>query len=773
MITPENSSTECFLLTSQSRDVGNRFEIVIWGISRKGEPVKILVDNFRPLFFCSRSLDPEETSLAQERKQLPLMSLFKEPVDCLYFSNYSLLQQTARKLRTSGYRIFESDIHPLERYLMERMVTGGMKVTGQSYNSGNTLVFHNPCLRGCPMDPVLKTESFDIETCVSTGEIYSIATTDSADSAVFIRGELPDREGIYFCRSEKELLVSFFSYLRKKDPDILIGWNVIDFDLRMISERCRRLGVPFELGRDSGSRLVQSQNTGKWSARIPGRVVIDIPVMLRAYHHSFEEFSLDHVASKVLDKHKTIQASGSEKIEQIDHLFRNDKMELARYNLSDARLALEIFHETGLLLNAIERSKRSGQTLERTGGSVSTFDYLYLPRLHRAGFVANDILDIKQPDAPLPGGFVVEPQPGLYEHVLVFDFKSLYPSIIMTFLIDPLGFRDKKGEQVTNPTGTTFSRNDNILPGVISELMKARARAKKENNPFLSQAIKILMNSFYGVLGSTGCRFFSQEIASTITMTGRHILKASIDRIEKISGKKVIYGDTDSLFVHLGPHMGQKAEQVGITISKQITEWLGDHLKESFSADSKLELQYETHFRHFFVPSIRGGGLSQGSKKHYCGSVLDGNGNMRLVFKGMESARSDWTELAKEFQHELFLRFFSGKRLDDYVVQIVEFLKKGSFDHKLVYKKRLRKQISEYTTNIPPHVQAAKLLDNPTNPVKYCITKDGPQPLEKLTAPLDYEHYQECQLRPIADTILEWTGTNFERIISGQQDLFG
>ncbi|MFW6245089.1 MAG: DNA polymerase II, partial [Fibrobacterota bacterium] len=670
------TSTDCFLLTTQSRDGENGFEITIWAVTRSGIPVKIVVNDFRPLFFCKRSLSSKETRSAQERKQLPLTSLHKEPVDCLYFSNHSEMQRTARHLRTQGHTVFESDIHPLERYLMERMVTGGMRVSGQQSQSGQVICYRNPHLRGCPLDPVLKTESFDIETCVSTGEIYSIASVGTG-SAVFIRGDLADRDNIHFCRNERDLLTRFISYLKKSDPDVLIGWNVIEFDLRVIMKRCHSLGVPFDIGRDRGSRLVQSRNTGNWSARIPGRVVIDVPTMLRAYHHSFEEYSLDHVAAKILGRHKTIQQSGKEKIARIDHLFQNDKLALANYNLTDAQLTLDIFAKTGLLQNAIERSKRSGQSLERTGGSVAAIDYLYLPRLHRAGYVASDILDISPPEGPLPGGFVVEPQPGLYENVLVFDFKSLYPSIIMTFLIDPLGFRIKEDEQITNPTGTTFSRHNHILPEVISELMEARARAKKENNPYLSQAIKILMNSFYGVLGSTGCRFFSQEIASTITMTGRYILKTSIEQIEKFSGKKVIYGDTDSLFVHLGPDMNEEPGQIGSTISKQVTEWLKEHLKRSFSASSKLELQYENHFRHFFVPSLRNGGPNQGSKKHYCGSVYDESGAMRLVFKGMESARSDWTELAKEFQRELFLRFFAGKQLDDYVAHTVELLKGG------------------------------------------------------------------------------------------------
>jgi len=138
----------------------------------------------------------------------------------------------------------------------------------------------------------------------------------------------------------------------------------------------------------------------------------------------------------------------------------------------------------------------------------------------------------------------------------------------------------------------------------------------------------------------------------------------------------------------------------------------------------------------------------------------------------MESARSDWTDLAKEFQKELYLSLFSKKPVLEYIAAVVERVRSGNADDKLVYKKRLRKKLDEYTVNIPPHVQAAKQLDNPGHLIRYYITTAGPQPMEKRTAPLDYEHYVESQLKPIADSILEMQGMSFDRIISGQQDLF-
>lgn len=762
----------CFLLNYSSRDQNSHFEITLYAITANRTPVKIIINNFRPLFFIPRSTPADFTKKAAERKELPLLGMDGTPVDCLYFCTFAQFSEARDQLLETGVKLYESDIHPVERFLMERFVAGGFEVNGHYTEKNGTLLFHNPVIRGTDVTPPLEMLSIDIETHVAAGTIYSIACCGKSQ-AVFMIGTVQNNADIAFpitfCRDERALLEAFFDHVQKEDPDILIGWNVIDFDLKMIQSRCNAHSIPFRIGRDSGAKIIESRTSQNSLARIPGRVVLDGPTMLRANFLTFEEYSLNFVASEMLNKTKLIEASGEEKIAEIDRLFIEDKATLAAYNLEDAILTKEIFEKAGILPNAIERTKRSGLLLDRTGGSIAAFDYLYLPRLHRRGYVAHNTTDF-QSSTPLPGGYVIEPVPGIYENVLVFDFRSLYPSIIMTFKIDPLGFIAQADDKVTNPAGTYFSKGTTILPEIIEQLMEARAAAKRDNNPYLSQAIKILMNSFYGVLGAQGCRFFSADLASTITKTGQYLLKKTISYISENTPYTVLYGDTDSLFIHLGKGMEDQADQIGKVLSLKITKWLGDHLRHNYQVISHLSLEYQNHFRHFLLPSVRG--ASYGSKKHYCGSILE-NGNLNLVFKGMESARSDWTDIAKEFQQELITRVFTGKPVDNYILNIVAGIKRGDFDRQLIYKKRLRKDLQEYTTHVPPHVQAAKLLDSPKHLIRYYITTSGPQPVEKLSAQLDYEHYINSQIRPIADSILEWVGTSFDAIVSGQQDLFG
>ncbi len=766
-----SSAAKAFLLSTSYRDNRGRFEIALYGKTEDGVPIKVIIDGFRPLFFVPRQTPPAFTSAASERKALPMKSLDHQEVDCLYFPTYRECARTAESLRASGVPVYESDINPVDRFLMERGVRGGFRVEGRIEYRGSHCYAYNPRIRGYGVSVDLTVMAIDIETNVSTGEIYSIACAGKSKKT-FIRGELIEHPEMVACPNERQLLQVFFEHIGREDPDIIIGWNVIDFDLSVIQSRCDELSVPFLLGRANTARVLPSSGNHRFAVvRVQGRVVLDVPTMLRAQFYNFESYSLDNVAEQVLGKAKLISQTGAEKIAEIDRLFSEDKKALAEYNLEDSQLTLDIFKKTGILQNAVARSKLSGHLLDRLGGSVAAFDFLYLPALHRKGYVAKNTIDAERSDRLLPGGYVMDSVPGLHENVLLLDFKSLYPSLIMTFRIDPLGLHSESKSRVRGPAGPSFATDQTLLPGIIENLMQARAEAKKRRNPHLSQAVKILMNSFYGVLGTPGCRFFSYDLASTITETGRCILKMTSKYIEEHFGKKVIYGDTDSLFILLGSQAQGNAQATGKEIVSEVNGWLTAELKKVYGVEPALELEFETHFRHFFMPTVRGG--TQGSKKRYCGAIENQNGDLQLMFKGLESARTDWTQLSREFQHELYMRIFRNQPVEDYIQRTIQRVRSGEVDEMLVYRKKINKPLSQYVGTAPPHVQAARLLDVQPRAISYYITVEGPQPVEKRHAPLDYDHYITAQIQPIAESILESKGLDFESIVTGQQDLFG
>ena len=250
---------------------------------------------------------------------------------------------------------------------------------------------------------------------------------------------------------------------------------------------------------------------------------------------------------------------------------------------------------------------------------------------------------------------------GLYDSVLVLDYKSLYPSIIRTFLIDPVGLVEASreddvgvsaGGSVEGFRGARFSRHKHCLPAIVKQVWDGREAAKREHNLPLSQALKIIMNAFYGVLGSSGCRFFDPRLASSITLRGHQIMHLTRKLIED-QGYQVIYGDTDSTFVWLGKaHGAEDAERIGRALAGIVNGWLAHYLRQEFDLDNALELQFETHYRRFLMPTIRG--LDVGSKKRYAGLVRAPDGSEKMVYKGLETVRSDWTPLAQQFQQALY-----------------------------------------------------------------------------------------------------------------------
>ena len=333
---------------------------------------------------------------------------------------------------------------------------------------------------------------------------------------------------------------------------------------------------------------------------------------------------------------------------EIDRRFAEDKPALATYNLKDCELVTQIFHKTEIMPFLLERATVNGLPVDRHGGSVAAFGHLYFPRMHRAGYVAPNLGEV--PPHASPGGYVMDSRPGLYDSVLVLDYKSLYPSIIRTFLIDPVGLVE--GMAQPDPEHSTegfldawFSREKHCLPEIVTNIWHGRDEAKRQGNKPLSQALKIIMNAFYGVLGTTACRFFDPRLASSITMRGHQIMRQTKALIEA-QGYDVIYGDTDSTFVWLkGAHSEEEAAKIGRVLVQHVNAWWAETLQKQ-RLTSALELEYETHFCRFLMPTIRG--ADTGSKKRYAGLIQEGD-KQRMVFKGLETVRTDWTPLAQQF----------------------------------------------------------------------------------------------------------------------------
>ncbi len=769
-------SLDAYLLTRHWRDTPHGIELSLWATSEQG-PVHLVIPGQQAVCFIERQ-HPVTLPQGATRKPLELTLLHGSSVDALYFRQQRDLQQ----LRQAQLPLCESDIKPVERYLMERFIRAPMRIDGLVESKGTYRQVRQPHLQPGSYQPTLRTVAIDIETRGSSSALYSIAAalmqpdaSEQTNAVVFMKGNAPTdhRDGytLIYRHNETDLLNSFFDWIDQIDPDALIGWAVVNFDLNFLDKKCRALGIRFKLGRGGETAAVlQPGNPGSPRiARVPGRAVFDGIDLLKAGFWTFDSFSLDNVSHELLGVGKLI-SSEQDKVAEINRLFRDDKPRLADYNIRDCTLVNEIFIKADLLSFAMQRANLTGLALDRLGGSVAAFDNLYLPRLHRAGFVAPDVNS--QNDAPgSPGGYVMDSVPGLFHNVLVLDFKSLYPSIIRTFFIDPMGLAAPGNNPLPGFVDAQFSRQQHILPGLIEELWAARDEAKLTNNAPLSQAIKIIMNSFYGVLGTSGCRFYSQQLASSITRRGHEIITASRDWIEQ-QGYQVIYGDTDSVFVLLSDQtLTDECDRIGQSLMQGLNSWWSAELNERYAISSHLEVEYETHYTRFFMPTVRG--MPTGSKKRYAGLIRTENPQEpRLVVKGLEAARTDWTPLARNFQKELFRRVFLNLPFECYVRQTAERLLAGELDEQLVYRKRIRRNLDDYQRNVPPHIQAARKLPKSGRFVRYVITRNGPEPVENMPSAPDYEHYMDKQLAPAADGILQFLDSRFSAITDAQMQMF-
>lgn len=792
----ETVAVDAFLLTRQWQESPSGNRLIFWFTSARG-PLRLVLEQQESVAFFPTAQESRLRNLLADLSNwrvgtTSLADFAGNPVSAIYFKSQRQLFAARDRLSNKQFHLLEADVKPTDRFLMERFVNSAARLQGRVKGAAGYLDIEQARLTPVQVRPNLKAVSLDIETDMTASQLYSIALYSDEHSIVLMRDEGEDELvaesdtdslSLQFFESEKRLLEALVKTLESIDPDVVMGWNVVNFDLRCLQEFADAHKVALNLGRNNEPVNWRQSRDGndRYYALVPGRVVLDGIDLMRSATYQFENFSLEYVSRQLLDRGKLID-DVDQRGAEISKLFHTDKAALARYNLEDCRLVWDIFTLEKLLDFAVERSLLTGLELDRSGGSVAAIDFLYLPHLHRQGFVAPALEQLESSNIS-PGGYVLESEPGIHRNVIVLDFKSLYPSIIRTFHVDPLALVEglKENDAIPGFEGGQFSRTRTILPGLIEKLWAARDKAKADGNRVLSQAIKIIMNSFYGVLGTLGCRFFDTRLVSSITRRGHDIILQSKQFIEG-AGFQVIYGDTDSVFVLMGD-VGTKDEinkvnELGTRLAQDLNTWWREKLQREYQIESFLEMEFETHFLRFFMPTVRGS--DAGSKKRYAGLLANGE----IMFKGLETVRSDWSPLAREFQQVLYRKVFLNEPFVEYIKQIVADIQNGVFGPELVLRKRLRRKLSDYVKNVPPHVQAArkaeeirKKLQLPARYehggwVEYVMTKAGPEPRQYRQSPVDYDFYIDKQLAPIADSILVFQQSSMGKILDRQIGLF-
>ena len=535
-----------------------------------GETFGLIDNHVHPLFYVRVSdrertealADPSGVSLDES----PWTTMDGEPVVRASSSRLAALRKLADRLSEDGVRTYEADVTLSRQYLMNLSVRGSVTIAGvRQPGRGVDWVYIDPQISVSDWEPPLAVLALDIETNEEATEVYAVSLvgigpqTKHQTEEIHIVGETRDDDpaDLTCHATEGELLKALVERVRAIDPDVLTGWNIVDFDLPTLQRRFRALNLEFNLGRTLESSWYQEGEVwGSSRMVVYGRQVLDALHLVRATLQRYDDYRLDTVARAILGRGKTLEADDETSMpEAIMQAYREDREAFCEYCLEDSRLVRDILAAEGLIELSLRRSMLTGLPLERAWGSIAAFEFLYMSELHRRGIVAPTTGVDRPTNVGAPGGLVMASQGGLYRYVFVFDFKSLYPSIMRTFNIDPLAhvkaMHLAPEDAIRAPNDATFAREPGILPAMLETFFEQREQAKAERDALASFTYKIVMNSFYGVLAANSCRFASGRLAGAITEFGQYILRWAWELLER-EGLRVLYGDTDSLFVESG-----------------------------------------------------------------------------------------------------------------------------------------------------------------------------------------------------------------------------
>ncbi len=579
-------------------------------------------------------------------------------------------------------------------------------------------------------------------------------------------------ENVVFVKDEREMFSLFSEKIKKYDPDILYGYNSSNFDIPYLEERGKAIKAGVELSRWKGSAARRRRKGLSTGLNIPGRVHFDLYPASRLLGQigviSINKFTLRDVYESVTGKEKFMV-----KRLEIWKLWDENREELFEYSLMDAEAVFTV----GEALIELEKelSTLAKMTLFET--TLSTSGQLVESMLMHEAQKRNMLIprkpkeeEIKKRMAnPIKGAFVKLPAPGIYENIAVFDFRGLYPSIIISYNIDPFTLTDDEKNSYTSPTGAHFLKEPKgLIPSTLEKLVDMRAEIKKkmkeakkgsaeyEKLKARGQALKILSNSFYGYLGYARSRWYKRECAESVTAFGReHILNAAREA-EKF-GFTVLYADTDSLFLLLGEKTKEDAMK------------FMEHINKNLPA--KMELELEDFYRRGVFVSKKA--EEKGAKKKY--ALINERGEIKI--RGFELVRRDWSSVAKKTQLRVLkaiLEEGSKEKAVEIVKETVNEIMKGHAKLKdLVIYTELKKDPRAYEV-ISPEVAAALKLEKHEgrkvksgNVIGYVICKRGRSISEKAIpvemaqeGEYDAEYYVNNQVLPAVMKILKELGVD-------------
>nr|WP_321497199.1 DNA-directed DNA polymerase [uncultured Methanolobus sp.] len=637
--------------------------------------------------------------------------------------------------------------------------------------------------------------------------------------------------------SETQMLNRFFEVFQEYDADIVSGYNINDFDIPYIADRVTVLSNSGEtirptVGRDG--RVLSYRKIGnRTMVSIPGRVVVDALPLIRS-QYSLKRYTLRNVAKELLDMEKLDVAPS-----EMEEYWRDSGEKLLKfidYARRDSELAIELFLKLRLLDKHIAVAQVSGSLLQEVvdGGQTSMVDNLLLREYGKQDRVippkpSDELVAMRNRSSEgLKGGEVLEPKKGLLENVVILDYKSLYPTIMMahnlcyTTVVEQ--DRPAEGETIIPPSGGEFVSADvsrGIMPSILESLLQRRVETKRKMKNAADEseyrvldatqlALKILLNSFYGYSGYTRARLYSLTLANAVTSFGRDnilntrslinggiskvILKdgsayfteelPSIGANDHVVSLSVVYGDTDSVFVQCSSKQEITLDDAGLVGSKIAAT-------VSASLPDPMELEFESIAkRALFI-----------AKKRYAIWVFEKSGDGwkdDIKVKGMETVRRDWCELTSKTLNRILELVLKEGKVEVAVqhvrsvvdgVRNIDVRKDSDIIEDLTMTRMFSKKATSYK-NKQPHLTVAEKIEERTGtpppvgeriPFVIIAGKDlfvnraeDPEYVKENNIPIDVDYYIKKQLLPPVERILGVFGVDMANLDydSKQKGLF-
>lgn len=755
------------ILCSSYNPRDDQATVELYGKTRGGESITLLAKGFHPYFFI---IDPAESLAAQLSKDEDVVEVKNDdlmvrgsmhPVLKVTIRNPWQMSDFTNRLR-SKYSLLGTDIPFQDRYVYDMDLGSCIRVTGEriesEYRTDITAVI-STTENIEPFDPGLKILSFDIENSVKMEFLYTICTVVS------------DSDGIRNCDSatgtEAEIISKFTETILREDPDVITGYNIENYDIRKIIERAKANKMQDSLtwGRDlSTPRLISDRF---W--RVKGRLVVDAWWAAKRELRPKQE-TLNAVSMQVL---------GEQKLDvdpkYMDEEWQRDSAKVIRYCYKDAELALRILLAVGTVRKGMDLAAVSKLPVEDvlTSGTSTLVDSILIRAADREkiGVPANGRMSRTD---QIEGGYVHTMNPGLYHWVCVLDFKSMYPSLIIA---KNICFTTLSADgEIESPNGVRYmskERRNGLLPRILSNLMAERdsikKRMKSAKDPRehdyldgLQAAVKVLMNTFYGVFASSFYRFTDKQIGSSITAFARWTVKTIIGELES-EGYKVIYSDTDSVFVESPNHDLDGSVE------------FGNRMADKYSKDGGT-LEFEKILEPLF---------SHGKKKRYVGRLVWPEATDELFIRGYEIRRSDSFDLQSDMLMKLFNYILDENNKDALAMVRTTIGKvlRGDVPASELVISRTCKGLDAYENpERQANIQTAKKLIAmgyefiPGMKVSWIVTDSSktPQVVEpyisgkEFTARPDYKYYAE-RLSQTASRITEVFGWTEKDLMSGMQ----